>query len=164
MYYPTGRNIWFLICLLCCNVDFSEPSLYLNSTDVNRVLFHTTQKICNLSLFSELGSYLICLYTIGPTSLTKKLILSLNKLSMSISLWSLWTNRPAFLRNTGLLVSYTNYLTPPQTTSTTSLKLHTNLSSNHDTIPVSISVNPPHIPPSPQRHLKISLQSLVFHC
>ena len=46
-------------------------------------------------------------------------------------------------RNAGLLVSYTNYLTPPQTTSAVSLKLHTNLSSNHDTTPVSISVNPP---------------------
>ena len=40
-------------------------------------------------------------------------------------------------------VSYTNYLTPPQTTPAVSLKLHTNLSSNHDTTPVSISVNPP---------------------
>ena len=66
MYYSTGTNISLLICLLCCNVDFSELSLHLNSTDVNRVLFYTTQKICNLSLFSELGSYLICLYTIGP--------------------------------------------------------------------------------------------------
>ena len=47
-------------------------------------------------------------------------------------------------RNTGLLVLYTNYLTPPQTTSAVSLKLHTNLSSNYDTTPVSISVNPPH--------------------
>ena len=47
-------------------------------------------------------------------------------------------------RNAGLLVSYINYLTPPQTTSTISLKLHTNLSSNQDTTPVSIYVNPPH--------------------
>ena len=47
-------------------------------------------------------------------------------------------------RNAGLLVSYTNYLTPPQTTSAISLKLHTNLSSNHDTTPVSISINPPY--------------------
>ena len=47
-------------------------------------------------------------------------------------------------RNASLLVSYTNYLTPPQTTFATSLKLQTNLSSNHDTTPVSISVNPPH--------------------
>ena len=47
-------------------------------------------------------------------------------------------------RNAGLLLSYTNYLTPPQTTSVASLKLHTNLSSNHNTTPVSISVNPPH--------------------
>ena len=67
-------------------------------------------------------------------------------------------------RNAGLLVSYTNYLTQPQTTYTASLKQHTNLSSNHDTTPVSIPVNPPHIPPSPRRHLKISLQSPVFHC
>ena len=66
-------------------------------------------------------------------------------------------------RNAGLLVSYTNYLTPPQTTSAASLKLHTNLSSNHDTTPVSISVNP-HIPSSPRRHLKISLQSPAFYC
>ena len=43
-----------------------------------------------------------------------------------------------------LLVSYTNYLTPPQTTSSGNLKLHTNLSSNPDTPPVSISVNHPH--------------------
>ena len=35
----------------------------------------------------------------------------------------------------GLLVSNTNYLTPPQTTSAASLKLHTNLSSNPDTPP-----------------------------
>ena len=67
-------------------------------------------------------------------------------------------------RNAGLLVSYTNYLTPPLTTSAVSLKLHTNLSFNHNTTPVSISVNPPHIPPSPRRHLKILLQSLVFYC
>ena len=44
----------------------------------------------------------------------------------------------------GLLVSYTNYLIPPQTTSATNLKLHTNLSSNPDTPLVSTSVNPPH--------------------
>ena len=52
--------------LLCCNIDFSELSVHLNSTNINRVLFYANQKICNLSLFSELGSYLICLYTIGP--------------------------------------------------------------------------------------------------
>ena len=46
-------------------------------------------------------------------------------------------------RYAGLSVSYTNYLTPPQTTSAVSWKLHTNLSSNHNTTPVSISVNPP---------------------
>ena len=60
MYYPTGR-ISFLLCLLCCNVDFSELSLHLNSTDVNRVLFYTTQKIRDLSLFSLLDPYLIFL-------------------------------------------------------------------------------------------------------
>ena len=32
--------------------------------------FYTTQKIRNLSLFSELGSYLICLYTTGPKYIT----------------------------------------------------------------------------------------------
>ena len=64
-------------------------------------------------------------------------------------------------RNAGLLVSYTNYLTPPQTTYATNLKLHTNLSSNPDTPPVSTSVNPPQIPPSPQRHLKFRL-SLIY--
>ena len=68
MYYPTDRNISFLICLLCCKVDFSELSLHLNSTDQNRVLFYTMQKIRSLSLFSELGSFLICIYTIGPWS------------------------------------------------------------------------------------------------
>ena len=43
--------------------------LYSNSTDVNRVLFYTMQNIRNLSLFSELVSYLICLYTTGPKTL-----------------------------------------------------------------------------------------------
>ena len=62
MYYPMGRNILFLKCLLCCNVDFSELSLHLNSTDVNLVLFYTTQKISNLSLFSELCSQLMSIY------------------------------------------------------------------------------------------------------
>ena len=59
-------------------------------------------------------------------------------------------------KNVGLSVSYTNYHTPPQTTSATNLKLHTNLSSNPDTPPVSTSINP-QIPPSPQRHLKFQL-------
>ena len=63
LYYLTGRNISFLIFLLCCNVDFSTLGLHLNYTDVNRVLFYTTQKIRHLSSFSELGCYLICLYT-----------------------------------------------------------------------------------------------------
>ena len=56
------------MCLLCCKVDFSELSLHLNSTDLNRVPFYTTgpKKIRNLSSFSKLGSYLICLYTTGP--------------------------------------------------------------------------------------------------
>ena len=47
-------------------------------------------------------------------------------------------------RNAGLLVSYTNYLTPPQTTSAANFKLHTNSSSNPDTPPVTTSVNPPY--------------------
>ena len=53
--------------------------------------------------------------------------------------------------NADLLMSYTNYLIPPQITSAANLKLHTNLSSNPDTPPVSTSVNP-QIPPSPQWH------------
>ena len=65
LFYPTGRHTSFLICLLCHNGDFSELNLHLNSTDVNRVPFHTTQKIRNLSSLS-LGSCLICLYTTGP--------------------------------------------------------------------------------------------------
>ena len=44
-------------------------------------------------------------------------------------------------KNAGLSVSYTNYQTPPQTTSAANLKLHTNSSSNPDTPPVSTSVN-----------------------
>ena len=52
-------------------------------------------------------------------------------------------------RNAGLSVSYTNYLTSPQTTSATNLKLHTNLSSNPDTPPVSTSVKPPKFHPCP---------------
>ena len=62
-------------------------------------------------------------------------------------------------RNAGLLVSYTNYLTPPQTTSATNLKLHT----NPDTPPVSTSVNPPNSTLAPAA-LKVSLQSTVFYC
>ena len=46
-------------------------------------------------------------------------------------------------RNAGLLVSYTNYLTPPQTTFAASLKQHTNLSFNHVTPPVSTPSYPP---------------------
>ena len=64
-----GRNILFLICLLCCNVDISELSLHFNTTDINWVVFYTTQKICNLSSFSALGSYLICVFTTGPKSM-----------------------------------------------------------------------------------------------
>ena len=56
VYYATGRHISFLICLLCCNIHFSELSLHLNCTDVNRVLFYTTKKTRNLISFSELGS------------------------------------------------------------------------------------------------------------
>ena len=66
-------------------------------------------------------------------------------------------------RNAGLLVSYTSYLTPPQITSVASLKLQTHLSSNHNTTPVSISVNPPHSTLDPVA-LKVSLQSPVFYC
>ena len=66
-------------------------------------------------------------------------------------------------KNAGLLVSYTNYLTPPQTTSVASLKLNTNLSSNPNTTPVSTSVNPPHSTLAPAA-LKVSLQSPVFYC
>ena len=66
-------------------------------------------------------------------------------------------------RNAGLLVSCTNYLIPPQTTSAINLKLHTNLSSNPDTPPVSTSVNPPHSTLA-LAALKVSLQSTVFYC
>ena len=52
-------------------------------------------------------------------------------------------------RNAGLLVSNTNYLAPPQTTSAANFKLHTNLSSNPDTPPVSTSVNPSTFHPRP---------------
>ena len=50
-----------------------------------------------------------------------------------------------------------------QTTSVTSLKLHTNLSSNPDTSPVSTSVNPPHSTLA-SAALKVSLQFPVFYC
>ena len=53
-------------------------------------------------------------------------------------------------RNAGLSMLYTNYLIPPQTTSTANLKLHTNLSSNHDTPPVSTSVNSPNSALAPE--------------
>ena len=66
-------------------------------------------------------------------------------------------------RNAGLLVSYTNYLTTPHTTSTANLKLHTNLSSNPDTPPVSTPVNPPHSTLAPAA-LKVLIQSPVFYC
>ena len=46
-------------------------------------------------------------------------------------------------KNAGLSVSYINYQTPPQTTPTEKMKLHTNSSSNPDTALVSTSVNPP---------------------
>ena len=55
-------------------------------------------------------------------------------------------------KNAGLSVSYANYQTPSQTTSTTNLKLHTN-SSNPDTPLVSTSNNP-QIPLLLQWHLK----------
>ena len=66
-------------------------------------------------------------------------------------------------RNAGLLVSYTNYLIPPQTTSAANLKLHTNLSSNPDTPPVSTSVNLPNSTLVPAA-LKVLIQSPVFYC
>ena len=66
-------------------------------------------------------------------------------------------------RNAGLSVWYTNYLTPPQTTSAANLKLHTNLSSNPDTSPVSKSFNPPHSTLAPAV-LKVSIQSALFYC
>ena len=69
----------------------------------------------------------------------------------------------SLFKNAGLSTLYTNYPTPPQTTSVANLKLHTNSSSNPDTPPVSTSVNP-QIPPSPQRHLQVSTQSLLFYC
>ena len=61
-------------------------------------------------------------------------------------------------RNAGLLVSYTNYLTPPQTTSTTNLKLHTNSSSNHVRPPDSTSFNPPkfHLTPEAGWRFRLS--------
>ena len=68
----------------------------------------------------------------------------------------------SFSRNAGLLVSYTNYLTPPHTTSAVSLKLHTNLSSNQDTIPVSISVNPP--PPPHSTLASAALKNFTSVC
>ena len=61
------------------------------------------------------------------------------------------------------VIPYTNYLTPPQTTSTANLKLHTNLSSNPDTPLVSTSVNPPHSTLT-LAALKVSLQPTVFYC
>ena len=54
----------------------------------------------------------------------------------------------------GLSVSCTNYQTPPQTTFTANLKLHTNSSSNHDTPQVSTSVKPPHTQPLSQQYLQ----------
>ena len=52
-------------------------------------------------------------------------------------------------KNAGLSVSYTNYLTPPQTTSTANLKLQSNLSYNPNKPPVSTSVNHPKFHPCP---------------
>ena len=45
-------NVYYVATLI-----LSELSLDLNCTYVNRVPFYTTQKIRNLSLFSELGSF-----------------------------------------------------------------------------------------------------------
>ena len=66
-------------------------------------------------------------------------------------------------RNAGLLVSYTNYLTQPQTTSAANLKLQSNFSSNPDTPPVSTSVNPANSTLAPAA-LKVLIQSPVFYC
>ena len=65
-------------------------------------------------------------------------------------------------RNAGLLVSYTNYLIPPQTTSAANLKLHTDLSSNHDTPPVSTSVNLPTFHPRPSRTKNFASVSCIL--
>ena len=53
-------------------------------------------------------------------------------------------------KNAGLSVSYTNYHAPPQTTSTTNLKLYTNLSSN--LTHTQSHMLTPQIPPSTQQH------------
>ena len=66
-------------------------------------------------------------------------------------------------RNVGLLALYTNYLTPPQTTSAANLKLHTNLSTNPDTPTVSTSINPPHSTLA-SAALNVLPQSPVFYC
>ena len=77
----------------------------------------------------------------------------------------LTTLHPArsFSKNAGLSVSYTNYLTPPQTTSAANLKLHTNLSSNPNTFPVSTSIKPPNSSLAPAV-LKVLIQSALFYC
>ena len=102
----------FLICLLCCNVDFSELSLHSNSIDVNRVLFYRTQKKCNLRSFSELGSYLICLYTTGPKRVnypiqSMKLILCLTGSDGSMS--ASGSVGPGFYPRQGSKFSFENF-------------------------------------------------------
>ena len=66
-------------------------------------------------------------------------------------------------RNAGLSVSHTNYLTPPQTTSTANLKLQTNFSSNPDTPTASTSIDPPNSTLT-SAALKVSTHSLLFYC
>ena len=69
-------------------------------------------------------------------------------------------------KNAGLLVSYTNYQTPPLTTFAANLKQHTNSSFNHVTSLDSTSVNPPPPPSSilTPVALTISHQSFLFYC
>ena len=51
----------------------------------------------------------------------------------------------------------------PDSTSAVNLKLHTNLSSNPDTSPVSTFINPPHSTLGPMA-LKVSIHFPVFYC
>ena len=74
-----------------------------------------------------------------------------------------FTHNPArsLSKNAGLSVSYTDYQTPPQTTSAANLKLHTYSSSNPDGPPVSTSVNPRSSTLAPAAVLTLSL---LFYC
>ena len=66
-------------------------------------------------------------------------------------------------KNASLLVSFTNCQIPPLTTFATSLKLHTNSSSNHVTSQDSTSVNPPYSTLAPVT-LTVFCQSLLLYC